>query len=410
VNALISLAALLLLLSGCCTRPNSPFAGLSPAQARTLARKITLRRDQELQADIRNSFTSPQNVLILSGGDASGSFGCGILNGWRNAQAGRPRFDVVTGVSTGGFIAVFAFLGQEQDDAVLRNVYTTIRDKDVFEGPPGGSSVYHVGPLKRLIAKYITTNTLQRIAAAHAQGRRLYVTTVEIESGALCIWPLSEIAFNAVHQTPSLKPPSAVAKHAAGTIDEAALDRFRQILLAAAAIPVFFPPVELDGGLHFDAGLREAVSLRPFMLGPERSIANTIVATGDLPLAQAPASYDSPPTVWAILNGKLHSSPKALKNNLLSIGLRSLEIYNETCVLLSLRDAAHLAAGHNPAFQFRWLGEPDDLDPAPGVGLFQPMFVPSVTKRLYAAGQLLGQSGPSAWNQGPPPIESESLQ
>ncbi len=55
----------------------------------------------------------------------------------------------------------------------------------------------------------------------------------------------------------------------------------------------------------------------------------------------------SVPTVWAIFNGKLRSPPEAVANNLLSFGNRSLEIFNETVVILSLRDAAHVAATHN---------------------------------------------------------------
>src|SRR5256885_5118234 len=123
-----------LLLAGCCTRRSSPFTGLPPEQSRVLAQQLALRRDKELQAALRSAFASlpPKNILILSGGDANGAFGCGILSGWRNAPAGRPKFDLVTGVSTGALIAAFAFLGEEGDDATLREVYTAIRDKDVF--------------------------------------------------------------------------------------------------------------------------------------------------------------------------------------------------------------------------------------------------------------------------------------
>src|SRR5690242_2517809 len=68
------------------------------------------------------------------------------------------------------------------------------------------------------------------------------------------------------------------------------------------------------------------------------------------------------------------SPPKTVGNGLLNIGTRSLEVYNESVVILSFRDAALLAAIHHPPFQFRWLSEPDDLDAVPGPGLFHPMF------------------------------------
>jgi len=404
-----------LLLAGCCTRRDSPFTGLSPQQSRALVQQLALQRDQELQANLRSAFANhqPKNILILSGGDANGAFGCGILSGWRNAPAGRPKFDVVTGVSTGAFIAAFAFLGEEQDDATLREVYTTIRDKDVFGGPFNFSpnSVFETAPLKRLIAKHVTPHAFRRVAAAHREGRRLYVTTVELESGAVYIWPLSKIAFDAVHLSSSSTANPAADPSEAEEIDPAGIERFRQILLATAAIPVFFPPVEIDGGLHFDAGLREAISLRLFMLGLHRATeaADVKPSTGQNPAHNPMAADNSSPTVWAILNGKLRSPPERVGNNLLSVGARSLEIYNETVVMLSLRDAAHVAATHNPPFQFRWLSEPDELDAGPGPGLFHPMFDPTITKRLYSAGQPLGLAGAPAWKKGPPPLDADHL-
>ena len=396
-----------LILAGCCTRPHSPFKGLDAQEARALAQQFALRRDQELRADLRSAFArhSPRNILILSGGGANGAFGCGILCGWRKAPTGRPKFDVVTGVSTGALIATFAFLGEEEDDATLRDVYTTICDKDVFEGLFNGSSIFDTAPLKRLIAKHATPHTVRRVAAAHREGRRLYVTTVELESGGVCIWPLSKIAFDAVYTSskPNASPGADVTE--ADEIDPAGIERFRQVLLATASIPVFFPPVEIDGGVHLDAGLREAVSLRLLMLGLPRADEAASLTPGGENTVHKPMSESSPPTVWAILNGKLRSPPEAVRNNLLSIGSRSLEVYNETVVVLSLRDAAHVAATHNPPFQFRWLSEPDELDTGPGPGLFRTMFDPTTTKRLFAAGEPLGQAGLSAWKQGPPQLE-----
>jgi len=288
-------------------------------------------------------------------------------------------------------MAVFAFLGEEQDDAALREVYTSLRDKDVFESLFKSSSVFDTAPLKRLIAKHVTPDTLRRVAAAHREGRRLYVTTVELESGSVCIWPLSKVAYEAIY--PGSASPSGETNEAAS----GGIERFRQILLAAAAIPVFFPAVEIDGGLHFDAGLREAVSLRQLMLGL------------DLGPRDKTSTRNSPAVVWAILNGKLRSPPAAVGNGLLSIGTRSLEVYNESVVILSLRDAAHIAASHNPPFQFRWLSEPDELDAGSGPGLFHPMFDPIVMKRLYTAGEPLGKAGSSVWNNGPPPLDADRL-
>ena len=49
------------------------------------------------------------NILVLSGGADNGAYGAGLLNGWSD-RGTRPRFDIVTGVSTGALTAPFAFL------------------------------------------------------------------------------------------------------------------------------------------------------------------------------------------------------------------------------------------------------------------------------------------------------------
>ena len=64
------------------------------------------------------------DILAISGGGADGAYGAGLLCGWTE-HGDRPRFKLVTGISTGSLIAPFAFLGPEYD-AKLKEVYTTI--------------------------------------------------------------------------------------------------------------------------------------------------------------------------------------------------------------------------------------------------------------------------------------------
>ncbi|MDB5321426.1 MAG: patatin [Phycisphaerales bacterium] len=390
-----SAAALCILcatLTGCGGgRTTSPFANLDPQAARELAHQIESTRAQVLEADLREAFAihAPRNILLLSGGDADGAFGCGVLAGWRNAAnpaERRPTFDVVTGVSTGALMATFAFLGEPRDDAQLRDVYTHLRDQDVMDGPfgPGPpNSVFDTTPLKRLIAHHVTDESIHRVAEAHRAGRRLYVATVELDSGSAVIWPLSKIASDAV------SPGDGAAVNPAG------VERFRQVLLAAASIPVLFPPVQIDGGLHVDAGIREAIFLRQAMLGFRKAYDDS------------QSNHQDPPTVWAIVNAKLRSSPEPVADNLLHIGVRSLTLYTESLQVFNLRDAAHLAAAHNPPFNFRWLSEPDELDAAPTAGLLGSMFDPNVTVKLYKAGEILAQYKHAPWHDGAPKLDED---
>src|SRR6185295_11054511 len=57
------------------------------------------------------------NYLAISGGGSDGAFGSGLLNGW-SSTGRRPKFKVVTGVSTGALIAPFAFLGPDYDPQI----------------------------------------------------------------------------------------------------------------------------------------------------------------------------------------------------------------------------------------------------------------------------------------------------
>jgi hypothetical protein len=372
--------AFLVLIAYGCAAPRSQFTTLDQRAARALAARMDQTRRNELQQDLRAAFATraPRNILVLSGGGASGAFGCGVLNGWRGAQGGRPTFDVVTGVSTGALMATFAFLGEPRDDAVLREVYTRTRDADVHDGPftfGPPDSVFDTGPLERLIARHVTAETIDRVAAAHREGRRLYVATVDLDAGAVVIWPLSKLA----------------AERGRGY-----RERFRQILLAAASIPVFFPPVRIDGDLHVDAGLREAVFLREAMLGLAR-------AYDGLPAGSRGAG---PPAVWAIVNDKLEMAPQAVGDDLPEIGFRSLTLFTQSLTFLNVREVAHVAAAHDPPFIFRYISIPPDIQADTSPSVFEPVFDPRRMQRLYAIGAARG-SRSDVWSQGPPPPDDD---
>ena len=361
-------------LFGCANHPQSPFANLTPQQAHDLATRLQTQREQALQTDLASAFSNhvPQNVLVLSGGGPDGAFGCGILEGWRQAPNGRPAFDIVTGVSTGAMMATFAFLGEEQDDAALREVYTQTRTQDIHNGPFSArspDSVFDPAPLQKLIAKYITAETIARVAARHRAGRRLYVATVDLDAGSVVIWPMSKMAAEQ---------------------GEGCLDRFRQILLAAASVPLVFPPVRIDGDLHVDAGLRESVFLRQSMLGLTHAF--------DAASASQPAA--SVPTVWAIINLKLVVPPCAVNDNVLDIGSRCLMLYTQSVEFFSVREVAHVAAMHEPKFVFKYISIGRDLHDSPPT-ILGPVFDPPAMTKLYEVGISLGRR-PESWQQGPP--------
>jgi hypothetical protein len=203
----------------------------------------------------RGGILPTAHFLSLSGGGDNGAFGAGLLAGW-TVHGDRPKFKLVTGVSTGALIAPFAFLGSEYD-AALTDVYTNIDPTKVYQkrfilaGALTEDALTDSKPLYETISHYVDEKMLARIAAEYAKGRLLFIQTTNLDAGQPIRWNIGAIA-------------------ASG--HPGALDLFRHILLASAAIPAAFPPVMFDveangksyQELHVDGG---AVS-QAFLLPP----------------------------------------------------------------------------------------------------------------------------------------------
>jgi predicted acylesterase/phospholipase RssA len=202
---------------------------------------------------LRNRNDGALEILIVSGGGSSGAFGAGVLAGWSESGT-RPSFDIVTGISTGALMAPFAFLGTEYD-GTLQRLYTDTANGDVYvsRGPLGimQQSLNDSSPLRARLDEIITDDMLDRIAAEHAKGRRLYIGTTDLDSGEAVTWDMGGIA-------------------ASGQANRRT--RFTQIMLASAAVPGLLDPVfiEADDGkgarMHVDGGVKAPILLRDFML------------------------------------------------------------------------------------------------------------------------------------------------
>lgn len=206
-----------------------------------------------LQAEGKGGDLPPAYYLAISGGGDNGAFGAGLLNGWTTV-GNRPTFKLVTGVSTGGLIAPFAFLGASRD-STLKEMYTTIKPHDILEKRNILAAVINDAmadnrPLWHQLEKQVDRAMLDAIAAEYAKGRILLVGTTDLDARQGVIWNLTKIA----------------ASHAPG-----ALDLFRNIMMASAAIPGAFPPtmieVEADGKryqeMHVDGGCSAQVFVYP---------------------------------------------------------------------------------------------------------------------------------------------------
>jgi hypothetical protein len=239
------------------------------------------------------------SYLAVSGGGSDGAFGAGLLNGWTKAGT-RPKFKIVTGVSTGSLVAPFAFLGSDYDER-LKQAYTTINARGIYlvhnlVSLLWRESLTDNAPFREMIAKYIDDKLLDRIAEQHRAGRRLYVLTTDLDREEPVVWDMGAIA------------NSKSARR---------LDLFRQVLLASTSIPTFFPPVlihvTIDGVVRDEMHVDGGVMAQSFFVGNQVDLrAIEKIAHPD---------WTRPPkqVLYVIRNGRLDFQPRVVNRTLGSI-------------------------------------------------------------------------------------------
>jgi len=202
----------------------------------------------------------PASYLAISGGGEDGAFGAGLLVGWTETGT-RPEFKLVTGISTGALSAPFAFLGSAYDDQ-LKAVYTDISANDVLKKRNLLAAVFDDAladnaPLRQLIARHLTQEMLEEIAAEYQKGRILLIGTTNLDARRPVIWNISKIA-------------------ASG--NPGALDLVHDILVASAAIPGAFPPtmidVQVDGQTYQEMHVDGGASAQVFVYPPALNVAD----------------------------------------------------------------------------------------------------------------------------------------
>ena len=299
------------------------------------------------------------NILSLSGGGQNGAFGAGLLSGWRESGQ-RPVFDMVGGVSTGALLATHALLGTPADDAQLEEMYTHISKKDVhtergiFSLALGADSLSDTSPLRALIAKFITAETLTRVAAAANDNRFLFVGTTNIDYGQTWVWNMSLIA-------------------KAGN-----LELYRQVLLASASFPIVFPPVEIDGHLFVDGAAR-----------------SNVVIAGMGGATRPPPPLHGPGNIYLIDNGRLQTPPEALRRALGDVAATTVSVMMDQSMLTAVTRSYFGAKvlGYN----FKMVAIPDNVN----VGKDPLAFDPNQMRAAFDAGRAIAKT-PDHWLSVPP--------
>ncbi|MBB4367494.1 putative patatin/cPLA2 family phospholipase [Bradyrhizobium sp. cir1] len=299
--------ALSLALASCTSLPRTPYTAAEASTSRVLdidgLRRYADEPVTKFSFD-KDASTATKSYLALSGGGADGAYGVGVLNGWSAART-RPTFTVVSGVSTGGLIAPFAFLGSQYDDT-LKEVYTSGIAESLLNDPSimrvlFGSGLFGNTRLRELVARYVGPEIMAQVARENARGRRLLIVTTDLDTQRTAIWDMGKIA-------------------AVGTPE--ALKLFRDVMAASASIPLVFPPIMIDAEgqgrrfqeMHVDGGVTAPVLTLPEAL---------LFQGSRLP---GTAKMD----IYILVNKKIERNFELVSNSTIDVASRSLSAITQS--------------------------------------------------------------------------------
>jgi predicted acylesterase/phospholipase RssA len=336
IRAVLGITLSAALIGACATAPrlDSPLAsprGAAPVGFPTSIRTETTDTDflkenaVVRQQALAKASDRTVDMLALSGGGAGGAFGAGVLIGLTEAGT-RPRFEMVTGVSTGALIAPFAFLGSEWDGE-LRKAYQGEATGNLMQ-PRGVGALWDVGmfdgkPLRDLVARFVTDELVAAVAKEAAGGRMLVVATTNLDREETVVWDMGAIAM------------------AGG---DKARDLFRNVLVASASVPGVFPPVmievEKDGKIYQEMHVDGGAST-PFFVAPEA-------------IREIDAISNSPrgANIYVIINGQSASAPRTTSNNTLDIAARSFTSVLNHLTRSAISQTADFARDSKMSFRF----------------------------------------------------------
>jgi NTE family protein len=229
----------------------------------------------------------PRTALVLSGGGARGAYQVGVLRGLAELgvlPTGKGRLDVLVGASAGSLNATaLAAYADAFDEGLsrLERVWREIHPADVFRTDVGSlgrigarwawdlsfggvtgrvraKSLLDTSPLRKLLAARVPFTRIARNVASGALGALALIATDLFTANGV-------VFLHAPAGTPSWTRRRWRIERTRIGVDH---------LMASSAIPIFFPPVAIDGTWFGDGSIRNTAPLSPAInLGAERIVA-----------------------------------------------------------------------------------------------------------------------------------------
>jgi predicted acylesterase/phospholipase RssA len=347
--------------------PAKPTPVLPGVKAQNFRAKIAA------QADAR-----PQKILSVSAGGSWGSFSIGFLEGWGlNASEPRPKFDVVTGVSTGSMIAVAVFLDDAEVIAKVRELYANLQQSDVYTQRSvvtllSSTSLYDTSPLRRRLSALLTDRIVEQLAAENGH-RTLAVMATNLDGGMPEVFDLTKIAAD-----PALTPAQ---RH----------DMIVSALMASSAEPIVFPPEMIGGNLYVDGGVRLHVffanEIQVALVEQGHPIDLTVVVSGDMAVTRDCTGLNGLGLLSVVGRTASVAIDQLLRNSVEALMVVGLQPGNSARMINAARlidyGAKELPPGTRP--------------PGPcklSDGLFDPVFETCLVQN----GTKMGQAQPIKWD------------
>ena len=314
------------------------------------------------------------DLLVISGGGDWGAFGAGVLKGWGKVTGdmARPKFDVVTGVSTGAMIAPFAFLGD--DDSIERIVQLYrhpktewVKSRGLVFFLPNNPSFFALPGLEQEMRTKLDRPMLERLVAEGAGGRSLLVNTTNIDLGEMRAWDVI-----------------AETKVALKKNDE---EHVYSVLLASAGIPAVFPARTLGEYLYVDGAITGNI-----LYGGRAQEKDSFFGRWRSAFPKDPIPRMR---YWVIFNNQFRFPPQITKERWPDIMSRATIMATQTSTVNSMRHLFALAElarlKYGADVQVRVLAVPDSFVPS-----HPESFNAEVMNALADIGEQLG-ADPKSW-------------
>ena len=339
------------------------------------------RIEAKAAAASKNPGAGPATIdlLIISGGGDWGAFGAGVLKGWSRVAGdlAKPKFDVVTGVSTGAMIAPFAFLGDDESiERIVKLYRNPQKDWTASRGLlfflPNNPSFFALPGLEREMRAVLDRGLLERIVAEGGAGRSLIVNTTNIDLGDMRAWDIV-----------------AEARTALASRNE---EHVYKILLASAGIPAIFPARSIGDYLYVDGAITGNILYRARVREDESIPARWAAKHPKSPMPRL--------RYWVIFNNQFRFPPQVTQERWPDIMSRATIMATQTSTMNSIRHLHAMAEiarlKHRVDVEVRVMAVPDYwVPPKPGT------FVAEVMNELADLGEKMG-ADPKSWLTDPP--------